>query len=154
MKKVFCVVIELDDYERAEDVIARIKSSCETTKICDIQQLEVTSFAWRAQLKMLMNNLGESTSTMGYNTLFDIMEAVEKNPEYQERCMLKQLYSYVTKKTGRPYIQLERNIRTMIERIYDNNPTEYVHNILGIPEDSNIKITNKKFIALLIEKLF
>ena len=154
MKKVACVVFEVDENEQVEDIVARIEKVCSKVNVCDIQQTAEQDTHWRVQLSTMLKNLGEDISTMGYSILFDIMEYVEKEPKYKKHFSLKELYGYVTEKTGKPYYQVERNIRAMIERIYKNNPVEYVHGLLGIQDKSKSTMTNAKFIALIIQKMF
>ena len=154
MKKVACVVFEVDENEKVEDIVARIQNACSKVNICDIHQSEEKDALWRVRLSTILKNLGEDISTMGYSILFDIMECVEKEPEYQKYFLLKQLYGYVTEKTGTPYDRIARNIRTMIDRIYANNSAQYIQKVLGIDEESYKQLTNSSFIALLIGKLF
>ena len=114
---------------------------------------EVEAETWRVKLKKLLNDLGEDFSTMGYGVMCDIIEFVEQNPKYKEHFLVKELYAPVISKTGRTYCQIERNIRAMIERVYNNNSVERVHSVLGISEESYEKMANAKFIALVIDRV-
>ena len=161
MKRIACLVIELDEHETVEDVIANLKSS--NSKILNIPaetdcrlNIEKTSNDddWRVKLKKILNDLGENISTIGYGSMFDIMECVEQNPEYKKYFVVKELYAYVTQKTGRSYSRIERNIRAMVERIYSKNPIDKLCEILGVSAVSCGKVSNVDFIAIIIDKIF
>ena len=153
MKKIACVFIELEDNETVEDVISKIENNNVSDKIIANVLSEAES-DWRVNLKQILNDLGEHISSKGYGVMFDIMECVEQNPEYKEYFLLKELYAYVTKKTGRPYYQLERNIRAMIDRIYSKNSIDKICKLLGASAVSCGKISNLEFIAIMIDKIF
>lgn len=154
MKYVACVLIEVDGPEEAKEVAKEIQSVC-SSKVIDVPYTEaMQQSCWRAKLDKLLTDLGENISHKGYNVMFDIMEYVEKEPSLQNHFSVAELYSYVTEKTGSNYHQIERNIRAMIIRIYDNNSEKHINSVLGVDNDSQHKMTNSRFLSLVIKKLF
>ncbi len=153
MKKIACVVFELEENETVEDVVAKLEKC--NIKVKNIPYNTVVETEdWRVRLKNILNDLGENISTLGYGAMFDIMECVEKNPKYKEHFLVKELYAYVTEKTGRPYSQIERNIRAMIERIFTKNSYEDIKKILGSSAANSSKMDNVNFIATIIDEIF
>jgi len=154
MRKLACLVFELEDNESVEDIIASFDKSGKIVKCIPVTKKKNQSSDWRENLQRILNDLGEDISTMGYGLMFDIMEEVEKNPKYKKHFLVKELYAPAIKKTGKTYSQVERNIRAMIERIFNNNSVEYVHSILGVSAESYVKMPNANFLALIIQKIF
>ena len=152
MKKIACLVIELDENANVEEVIEAIMKSYDFGK-CEVSNIAPKA-DWRAKLQNILYRLGETKSNEGYRAMFALMECVANEPKYQERIKLKELYAYVTEKTGMSYSRIERNVRSMIERIYSEMTPEHVNEVLGIPKDSIINMSNKNFISIFVENLF
>lgn len=154
MKMLACVVFEMAKDENVADVIDRIEKAVGVTNAYEVRMMTSSESCWRNELRNILQNLGEGASTKGYSVIFDVMEYVEQNPECKNRFMVKELYAYVSEKTGASYAQVERNIRAMIDRIYNNNTTYQLQKNLGYGAAAKNKMPNAKFIALLIDKLF
>lgn len=152
MKLLACVLFEVNGTEEAGEVLKKVETVF-GAQVVDAPLGEVTYRSdWRKELDELLTALGENISHKGYNIMFDIMEYVEANPELQNNFTVKELYSYVTKKTGIKYDRIDRNIRATIDRINKNNTEEHINSVLR--NNGQAKMTNSSFISLIIQKLF
>ncbi len=155
MKKLACVVFELEEGESVEEFMLKLESLGDNEKV---NPRMVNTFdegvTWRNKLKQILNNLGITKTSKGYSMLFYMMEEIENDPSQREHIYLKSLYAGVMEKTGATYIRIERRIRTVIDKIYTHNAREYANNVLNIPDEYNAEITTSYFISVLANLLF
>lgn len=155
MKKLACFVVEIEEWEDAQDVVRKIENALENKSVAYNPQNNMSYVSnWKLRFESVMNQLGVDNTYKGYMMLYYIMEAIAQNPSDKDCISLKVLYAHITKKTRDTYVAIERRIRTLVEAIYERTPTDYVNEILNIPGLYNDKVANKKFIAALVKVVF
>ena len=155
MKKIACIVFELNEGEDYMDFVRKLEELCEKNVISSrVRSANIKPPAWQEKFEQIMAKLGITKTYKGYIALQYMMEVMAKEPEQREYIYLEYLYKYVTEKTGELYPRVERRIRTVVEKVYENNPASYVNSVLNIHRECEEEVTNSYFIAALTKALF
>lgn len=146
MKTLACVVFELEESERIEDFIVKLKEigSVKTSKI------NRQPVGWQDKLKAILSTFGVTSSCGGYKLMFYVVKAVSKKPA----AFMKDIYEEVAKACNEDSTSVESEIRYVIYKILKYNSSKKVNEVLGIPNDANIKLTPNKLIRYLSSILF
>ncbi len=116
--------------------------------------LDESNTDWRVKFKTTLNKLGITTTLKGYQTLYYIMDGMCNSPNSKEYISTKQVYAPAISRMNSTYSKVERNIRYVKERIYNNNSREDINRILGISTENNSDINNGHFISILSDVVF
>ena len=154
MKKIACVVFEVAEDEMVENVISQIQTSLGRPKCEFVESYYCFEEVWKDKLKNILNRLSVVADRKGYFQLFYVMEAIAKNPDMKNNLLIRKVYGEVTNKTGATYQQLYRNIRSLIDRIYRTNTSDYIKEVLKLKGEHSKPLENKEFIAVLAELIF
>lgn len=151
MKKIACVLFELEDNESIESVINKIR---DVGNVEMVDSVELKQISWEDKLKNTLNNLGINPSLKAYSTLLGIMRIVNDNPKHQTEFFMKEVYAEYKEKTGVSYTTLDRRVRTAIDTMYKKHSIEYINNILKITNEKKPKVTATYFLSALAQLIF
>ena len=151
MKKVACILIEVEDSETVESIIGKIRNTLGETKV-DQSNLRADDMSWQENLKTILAKLGINSYLAGYKYLFLAMEYIEKIGK-NKHVLMREIYDYIQEQTGARYQHIERNVRTVAQKIYENNSAERVEEVLKLFNIDG-RLQNSKFIAALADLLF
>ncbi len=164
MKKVLCLVFEVEDNMRLDDVLTNLMENLSGQSL-SLQEMalpstvdnEVAKHAegtWEERTENILLKLGINRGINGYELIMRLMEEISKNPSIGLRGSLKDYYEAVAKSVGQTSEYVERNIRQAIERTRSSFSNSQISKVMGIPITSNEKVTNITFIAWLVQAVF
>ena len=158
MRKIACFVFEIEEGENYDDVIRQL---FEDGKLKNIQVKTYEDFKkqpkgldWKQRFDIVLSKFGVTEMYKGYNTLYEIMALLYENPKLRKSVCCKEIYNGVFQKTGVNAAQAERQVRTVIDKIYTNVSEDVVKETLNIPKECTARLIPKYFISLLSKKIF
>ncbi len=146
MKRLACVVFELEDDENVEVLIQNIESLSHV-KVCKDAMNQST---WKKQMSDMLIKLGVPTNCGGYKLLFEAVRIAEKAP----RITMQEIYAQLGDKCNMDEESVASQIRYVIYKIVDNNTVKQITHALGLPKDTSIKITPSVLIKYFVSTLF
>lgn len=171
MRRMACIVFEVEDGENIREALekalngisgmnsAYIEEGClDNMPIISLAKVttrnNIKESEWGKKFIDIMSKLKIDASYKGYRSLYYIMEEIAKNPEYDINIYIKPLYAYVSIKTGYTSTQIDRQLRTIVDKIYDFNSSSKINEVLNIYIDSRNQISNGGLIAALAKEIF
>ena len=146
MKRLACVLFELEDDESVDVLIQKIEALSHV-KVC---KTAIKRSSWKKQLGEMLIKLGVPTSCGGYKLLFAAVEAAEKDP----RLSLEEIYKEVASKCNMNRTSVATQIRYVTDKIVDKNTVKQINDVLGAPKDTHIKLTPASLIKYFATTLF
>lgn len=145
MKQVACIVFEIEDGERLEDFVEKIR------KVLNVKSINlVRKFDWKDKLKAVLSKLGVTANCRGYRKLFYMVHASHKIPH----ATMNQLYKYAAKECKEDASAVKNQVEYIVRKIERCNSYKQICEALEITLDSNMKITPARFVRTLAEVVY
>jgi len=136
MRKIACVLVELEKGERIEDFVKKLSS------ICNVQmtKTQLTEMERREKIKEILRKLGltENSNCGGYEYLISAIEIVADNPGM----FMSKVYYKLAGMYHEQGYTIESKIRYVVGKIAQNKTKMQAKKVLG----EDIKIVPSKLI--------
>ena len=162
LKKLACVIFELENDESLADLDEKLNKYFEGETFYTYSKSgalvkparKSKEACWKQKARDILNKLGLTPHVMGYNMIIHMLEPLSESTGKTDLGYLKRSYDHTAEAMGKTRVGVERAVRLAIDKICEYNTNEELEELLGIPVNSNMKITNSTFIALLAEVVF
>lgn len=153
MRKLACIVLEVEDDQKLDDFIKHIQKFeprlVYTAKRASKENITPEE-KWNDRYKEIMSNLGISMSLAGYNDVKAIIECLHKMPNAK----LDRIYDIAEKKHQRAPGTMGRTVRYTVQKAIQACGVEGVGKALGLKFKPNMKFTNKNFLRYLHDAVY
>ena len=146
MKRLACVVFELEDDESVDVLIQKI----EALPHVKLSKQAMKRSNWKKQMADMLIKLGVPTNCGGYKLLFEAVRIVEQDP----MITMQELYVVLGDKCNIDEEAVASQIRYVINKIVNNNTPKQISHALEAPKDTSIKITTSGLIKYFVSTLF
>ena len=146
MKRLACVLFELEDDESIDAVIQKI----EALSHVKVYKNAIRRLDWKKQMANIMNRLGISANCGGYKMLFEAVELAANTPHIS----MQAIYSELSQKYKIGESAVASQMRYVISKITEKNSVKQINYALGVSPQTTIKLTTSGFVRYLVTILF